>query len=95
MRCITVIPCVVLLALLGCTTSTTTERRVPSADGPDVPDALGPTLPTARAAAATRPASSLFVCPMHPDVTGDHAVPCPKCGMTLVPLEKGLDHASH
>lgn len=26
----------------------------------------------------------VYVCPMHPDVTDDHASECPRCGMTLV-----------
>lgn len=28
-----------------------------------------------------------YVCPMHPDVTGDAPGTCPRCGMDLVPLE--------
>ena len=84
---------ITLSALLGCTTQTTTERRVPSADGPDAPDAVGPAMPAARPA-ATKPDRSMFVCRMHPDVTADHAATCPKCGMTLVPLEKEADHAT-
>lgn len=80
-----------LFAVVGCTTQTTTERRVPSADGPDAPDAVGPTMPATRPTAAA-PVHAIFVCPMHPDVTADHAEACPKCGMTLVPLEKGAGH---
>ncbi len=29
-----------------------------------------------------------YVCPMHPDVTGDGPAGCPKCGMRLVPAEE-------
>lgn len=83
-----------LLALLGCTTSTTTELRVPSANGPDMPDAFGPPSTVTRRV-TTRPETSIFVCPMHPEVTADHPAKCNKCGMTLVSLEKGIDHASH
>ncbi|HEX8325739.1 MAG TPA: heavy metal-binding domain-containing protein [Tepidisphaeraceae bacterium] len=39
-------------------------------------------------APATRP-SVAYVCPMHPEVTSDRAIACPKCGMRLV--EKGAN----
>jgi Heavy metal binding domain len=29
-----------------------------------------------------------FTCPMHPEVVKDHPGKCPKCGMTLVPMQK-------
>ncbi len=34
-----------------------------------------------------------FLCPMHPEVTDDHASECPKCGMALVPQAEA--RASH
>jgi hypothetical protein len=33
-------------------------------------------------------ASTLYVCPMHPDVTSDKPGTCPKCGMALVERRK-------
>ncbi len=41
-----------------------------------------------------------YTCSMHPEVIRDAPGTCPKCGMTLVPLEKssdhsGMDHSSH
>ncbi len=40
---------------------------------------------------ASTPESSgqLYVCPMHPQVTDDHASDCPICGMKLVPVKHG------
>ena len=35
-----------------------------------------------------------YACPMHPDVTSDHAGECPKCGMALVKGDAD-DHAGH
>lgn len=51
--------------------------------------------------AGESPAPALFVCPMHPAVTDDHASECPHCGMTLVPaaeaaaMSHGGDHHDH
>jgi len=41
-----------------------------------------------------------YTCSMHPEVIKDAPGTCPKCGMTLVPVEKtpdhsGMDHSSH
>ncbi len=36
-----------------------------------------------------------FVCPMHPDVTDDHASDCPECGMHLVPEGEATEHEHH
>jgi len=33
-----------------------------------------------------------YTCPMHPDVSSEHAGNCPKCGMTLV-IRGSIDHA--
>ena len=44
------------------------------------------------------PGSVRFVCPMHPEVTDDHASACPTCGMDLVPADPvatGGDHGHH
>ena len=37
--------------------------------------------------AAAGDATVTYVCPMHPEVTSDHADRCPKCGMKLVPAQ--------
>ena len=33
-------------------------------------------------------AKQVWICPMHPEVTGEQAGKCPKCGMDLVKEEK-------
>ena len=51
--------------------------------------------PGARAPAATSPmhhdhAKTIYTCPMHPEVRSSTPGKCPKCGMTLVPMnDKG------
>ena len=61
-------------------------------------------VPPARAHEKDKPktdeAATVYVCPMHPDVTSDKPGKCPKCGMTMVarkPAEDkddgmGMDH---
>ncbi len=51
--------------------------------------ALRPTAAAAGAAsgaAETAPPSTIYTCPMHPEIRQDHPGSCPKCGMTLEPL---------
>ena len=38
--------------------------------------------------------STVYTCPMHPDVRQDHPGSCPKCGMTLVPADGDADDSS-
>ena len=41
-------------------------------------------------------ATGQYTCPMHPEVVSDEPGSCPKCGMTLVPVEGGeAEHAGH
>src|SRR5712692_9688474 len=42
--------------------------------------------------------STIYTCPMHPDVRSTSRGTCPKCGMKLVPIaktEEGMDHHEH
>jgi Cu2+-exporting ATPase len=44
--------------------------------------------------------TTLYTCPMHPEIVQDHPGSCPKCGMHLVPVEAGTtshphDHQHH
>lgn len=42
------------------------------------------------------PAPTTYACPMHPEVTSDHPGTCPKCGMTLQPVDKSPSpHGQH
>jgi hypothetical protein len=36
---------------------------------------------------AAKPGATLYTCPMHPEVISDKPGKCPKCGMTLVPMQ--------
>ncbi len=36
---------------------------------------------------APSPVATAYACPMHPEVTDTKASACPKCGMTLVPVQ--------
>jgi hypothetical protein len=86
--------CAATAGLVAC--ATTLEQRPPSLDDPSnpaaqeaLPRAPSATLavePPAPSSEAAEPSSkTTFVCPLHSDVTSDHAGRCPKCGMTLVP----------
>lgn len=35
---------------------------------------------------------TIYTCPMHPEVQEEEPGRCPKCGMTLVPIEKEMNH---
>jgi hypothetical protein len=48
--------------------------------------AVRPAKPTSDEGAG-RPATTVFTCPMHPEVISDRPGKCPKCGMTLVPKQ--------
>ena len=40
----------------------------------------------------------MYICPMHKEVTSNKPGVCPKCGMTLIPVEKEeskMDHSMH
>ena len=39
--------------------------------------------------------STLYTCPMHPEVVQDKPGMCSECGMNLVPTNKKMDHADH
>lgn len=48
--------------------------------------------------AAPQEKAHTYVCPMHPEVTGNKDDTCPKCGMNLEPkatTEKKTDAAAH
>ena len=50
----------------------------PAAPAPAPANAPGTTPP--------EPGSTIYTCPMHPEVRQDHPGTCPKCGMTLEPI---------
>jgi len=49
---------------------------------------------------STHSATERYTCPMHPEIQENKPGKCPKCGMTLVPVERvmkheGMDHTQH
>lgn len=50
-----------------------------------------PALVTNSSPSETLPTSTIYTCPMHPEVRQDHAGACPKCGMALEPEMPSLD----
>jgi len=43
----------------------------------------------------TAAAGTVYICPMHPEVRSDKPGKCPKCGMFLVPEDKGAEPTQH
>ena len=39
--------------------------------------------------------TTIYTCPMHPEIRQDHPGNCPKCGMTLEPVLPSLDDGEH
>lgn len=81
----------VLAGILGCASGEPPPRTLVDPGNPKAPE--GATMTTATRApvaaepsASVRPAaaSSVYSCPMHPEVVRDAPGACPKCGMTLV-----------
>lgn len=72
----------------GGTMSPVEDRAMPSHHdhGPVTgqPGAGVPASPDSTSTHSRAPSSTVFVCPMHPEVTDVKASRCPKCGMTLV-----------
>ena len=46
---------------------------------------------SAGAGAQPQPGTTVYTCPMHPEIRQDHPGNCPKCGMTLEPVMPTLD----
>jgi rubrerythrin len=42
-----------------------------------------------------KPATTIYTCPMHPEVQSEKPGKCPKCGMKLVPKKKEEAHEGH
>ncbi|XDA04904.1 heavy metal translocating P-type ATPase (plasmid) [Cupriavidus sp. Agwp_2] len=53
------------------------------------------TTPAAAPAAESVRPSTIYTCPMHPEIRQDHPGNCPKCGMALEPLLPELDETEH
>jgi len=47
------------------------------------------------ATAESSAASTIYTCPMHPEVRQDHPGSCPKCGMALEPVMPSLDEGDN
>jgi len=77
----------------GCRTKFLASPRrylEPVAADPPAPAAEVAPAPEAVAAAAAA-ASTVYTCPMHPEIRQDRPGNCPKCGMTLEPVLPSLD----
>lgn len=75
----------VMLALFGCSAApppVASSNADPS--NPNAPEGVDP-VSALNVSRASADVASVYACPMHPEVTSDHAAKCPKCGMTLVP----------
>ncbi|MBX3226179.1 MAG: hypothetical protein KIT84_28600 [Labilithrix sp.] len=59
------------------------SSRDPS--NPAAPESVDPVAALNVAVAPADAGPVVYACPMHPEVTADHATKCPKCGMTLAP----------
>jgi hypothetical protein len=67
-----------------------TYRHVDAGRGPEAHEGSEPQTPGAGAQHHDHgPAETVYVCPMHPEVTSKTPGTCPKCGMTLVERRKG------
>ncbi|MEO6895956.1 MAG: heavy metal-binding domain-containing protein, partial [Caldimonas sp.] len=56
----------------------------------DATDAPGGS-PAPATPSKAEPTSTIYTCPMHPEIRQDHPGDCPKCGMTLEPVVPTLD----
>ena len=56
---------------------------------------LHPQQTDSTAPAATAPAGTIFICPMHPEVRQEGPGSCPKCGMALEPESPSLDEGEN
>ncbi len=79
----------------GCRTKFLASPRrylEPVAADPPTPAAeVAPAPEAVAAAAAAAAASTVYTCPMHPEIRQDRPGNCPKCGMTLEPVLPSLD----